>query len=109
MQGSNNNHGNGNANANNSEHSKKEEFRRYLEKSGVLDALTKVLVGLYEEPDRLHINALDYVKKYLGAPSGIDLDGLKRENEALKKQLEKYKKQLLVHDKDQQSETTKIQ
>jgi len=29
--------------------SKKEEYRRYLEKSGVIDALTKVLVGLYEE------------------------------------------------------------
>jgi hypothetical protein len=74
-----------------------------------MDALTKVLVGLYEEPDRLHINALDYVKKYLGAPSGIDLDGLKRENEALKKQIEKYKKQLSILDKDQQPETAKIQ
>ena len=31
--------------------SKKEEFRKYLEKSGVIDALTKVLVGLYEEPE----------------------------------------------------------
>jgi len=28
--------------------SKKDEYRRYLEKSGVIDALTKVLVGLYE-------------------------------------------------------------
>jgi hypothetical protein len=103
VQGPNPSHGNGNAN--NSENSKKEEFRRYLEKSGVMDALTKVLVGLYEEPDRLHINALDYVKKYLGAPSGIDLDGLKRENEALKKQVEKYKKQL----SELQPEATKIQ
>jgi hypothetical protein len=59
-----------------------------------MDALTKVLVGLYEEPDRSHVNALDYVKKYLGAPAGVDLDGLKRENEELKKQVEKYKKQL---------------
>lgn len=65
-----------------------------------MDALTKVLVGLYEEPDRLHINALDYVKKYLGAPSGVDVDGLKRENEALKKQIEKYKKQISSQEKD---------
>ena len=28
---------------------KKEEFRKYLEKNGVIDQLTKVLVGLYEE------------------------------------------------------------
>ena len=62
------------------------------------------MVGLYEEPDRVHINALDYVKKYLGAPAGVDLDGLKRENDALKKQIEKYKKML---EKDQQGENTK--
>jgi hypothetical protein len=93
------------------ENSKKDEFRRYLEKTGVMDALTKVLVGLYEEPDRTHINALDYVKKYLhaapaaaasssSATTGVDVDGLKRdleslkrENDELKKQVEKYKKQ----------------
>lgn len=32
--------------------SKKEEFRKYLENAGVIDQLTKVLVGLYEEPER---------------------------------------------------------
>jgi hypothetical protein len=56
-----------------------------------LDALTKVLVGLYEEPDRSQINALEYVKKYLGAPTGMDMEGLRRENEELKRQLEKMK------------------
>jgi len=30
----------------------KEEFRHYLENSGVIDALTKVLVGLYEENEK---------------------------------------------------------
>lgn len=29
-----------------------EDFQRYLEKSGVIDALTKVLVGLYETPEK---------------------------------------------------------
>lgn len=53
--------------------SKKEEFRKYLEKSGVIDALTKVLVGLYEEPERPP-NAVDYIKRYMGAPTGIDVD-----------------------------------
>lgn len=75
------------------DHSKKDEFRRYLEKTGVLDALTKVLVGLYEEPDRPS-NALDYIKRYLGAPSGVDVDGLKRENDDLKRQVERLKKQV---------------
>lgn len=77
----------------NGDYSKKEEFRRYLEKAGVLDSLTKVLVGLYEEPDR-PTNALEYIKRYLGAPAAVDVDGLKRENEDLKKQVEKLKKQL---------------
>jgi hypothetical protein len=31
---------------------KKEDFRKYLEKNGIIDALTKVLVGLYEEPEK---------------------------------------------------------
>lgn len=31
---------------------KKEDFRKYLEKSGVIDQLTRVLVGLYEEPEK---------------------------------------------------------
>ena len=53
--------------------SKKEEFRKYLEKSGVIDALTKVLVGLYEEPER-PTNAIDYIKKFLGAPTGVDVE-----------------------------------
>lgn len=30
--------------------SKKEEFKKYLEKTGAVDQLTKILVQLYEEP-----------------------------------------------------------
>jgi len=63
---------------------KNEEFRRYLERSGVIDALTKVLVGLYEEPEK-PANALDFIKMTLGAPTGVDVDQLKAENEQLRK------------------------
>eukprot|EP01038_Epipyxis_sp_PR26KG_P011624 gene11624-15570_t len=63
--------------------SKKQEFRKYLEKSGVIDALTKVLVGLYEEPERPS-NAVDYIKRYMGAPAGIDVEALRMECEQLK-------------------------
>mmetsp|Transcript_35902 Transcript_35902/g.78920 ORF Transcript_35902/g.78920 Transcript_35902/m.78920 type:complete len:106 (-) Transcript_35902:342-659(-) len=62
---------------------KKEEFRQYLEKSGVIDALTKVLVGLYEEPEK-PANALDFIKLTLGAPTGVDVEQLKAENEQLR-------------------------
>ena len=67
--------------------SKKEEFRRYLEKTNVIDALTKVLVGLYEEPER-PTNAIDYIRKYMGAPPNVDVESLKKENTALRKKVE---------------------
>ena len=64
---------------------KKEEFRNYLDKAGVIDALTKVLVALYEEPEK-PANALEFIKMTLGAPTGVDVDQLKAENEQLRKQ-----------------------
>ena len=39
-----------------------------------------VLVGLYEEPERPP-NAVDYIKRYMGAPTGIDVEALRQENE----------------------------
>ncbi|XP_041980213.1 c-Myc-binding protein [Aricia agestis] len=51
--------------------SKREEFRRYLERTGVMDALTKVLVSLYEEPDKPE-DALEYVRKHLGNDGADD-------------------------------------
>ncbi|KAK6636819.1 hypothetical protein RUM43_010482 [Polyplax serrata] len=39
--------------------SKREEFRKYLERAGVMDALTKVLVALYEEPEK-PVDAMEY-------------------------------------------------
>nr|QQL01753.1 c-Myc binding protein [Apolygus lucorum] len=45
--------------------SKREEFRKYLERAGIMDALTKVLVQLYEEPDKPE-DALDYLRVNLG-------------------------------------------
>ena len=64
-----------------------------MEKSGVIDALTKVLVGLYEESER-PLNAVDYVKRYMGASAAGDTEALKRENEELKQQLEDMQKQI---------------
>lgn len=69
--------------------SKREEFRKYLEKSGVLDALTKVLVGLYEEPEKPN-NALDFLKQHIGAggPETADVEALKLEVTELKQKVE---------------------
>ncbi|KAM3958966.1 LOW QUALITY PROTEIN: c-Myc-binding protein [Aphomia sociella] len=53
--------------------SKREEFRRYLERAGVMDALTKVLVSLYEEPDKPE-DALEYVRKHIGTGGDDELE-----------------------------------
>ncbi|KAG0583614.1 hypothetical protein M758_3G150200 [Ceratodon purpureus] len=58
--------------------SKKEAFRKYLESSGVLEALTKVLVALYEEADKPP-NALEFVRKALGGPTIAEHEKLKED------------------------------
>jgi len=72
---------------------KKEVFRRYLEKNQVIDALTRALVSIYEEPDRPE-NPVDYIKKALGGPSHADFEALKSENEQLRAEVEGLKKRL---------------
>ena len=70
---------------------KKEEFRKYLEKNGVIDQLTKVLVGLYEEPEKPP-NVSEFIKRSLGAPSDMDVEKLLEENENLKRQQNELEK-----------------
>ncbi|XP_026156777.1 C-Myc-binding protein [Mastacembelus armatus] len=67
--------------------SKREQFRRYLEKSGVLDTLTSVLVALYEETDKPN-NALDFIKLHLSAagPEPADTEALRMELADLQQQ-----------------------
>ena len=76
-----------------SSEAKKEEFRKYLEKSNVIDALTKVLVNLYEEPEKPD-KPIEFIKKSLGGPSQQEFDQLKAENEALRNELEQLKRQV---------------
>ncbi|XP_033125683.1 c-Myc-binding protein-like [Anneissia japonica] len=69
--------------------SKREEFRKYLEKSGVLDTLTRVLVGLYEEPEK-PTNALDFLKQHIGktGPDTADVEVLRLEVTELRQKVE---------------------
>ena len=52
-----------------------------------------MLVGLYEEPERPP-NAVEYIKKYLGAAIGEDVDALKAENERLKAEVDNLKQEI---------------
>lgn len=66
---------------------KREEFRKYLEDSGLLDSITKVLNHLYENFDP-QVDPLQYVKDHLGNPEGVNVEELKAKNESLKKEIE---------------------
>ncbi|XP_036682623.1 c-Myc-binding protein-like [Balaenoptera musculus] len=68
---------------------KGEQFQGYLEKSGVLDTLTKVLVALYEEPEKPN-SALDFLKHHLGAatPENPEIELLRLELAEMKETYE---------------------
>eukprot|EP00793_Prasinoderma_coloniale_P001699 PRCOL_00003504-RA len=66
--------------------SKKEAFRQYLERAGVIDTLTKVLVSLYEEPDKPK-EAINFLKSHLGVPTPEEFEALKAEKAALEEEL----------------------
>ncbi|CAO2588922.1 Ras-related GTP-binding protein C [Lemmus lemmus] len=85
--------------------SKREQFRRYLEKSGVLDTLTKVLVALYEEPEK-PTSALDFLKHHLGAATPespeiellrLELAEMKEKYEATVEENKKLKAKVVFH------------
>jgi len=64
---------------------KREEFRKYLETNGILDALTKVLVGLYEEPEK-PMDPLEYPFYFVhvNASRPMHLYDCKEQNKFLK-------------------------
>jgi len=83
---------------------KKEDFRKYLEKSGVIDALTKGLVELYEGPEKPN-DPLEFLKEYFG-PTGMggtevlkqEITALKKENADLKAKVADLEKKLSEKD-----------
>ena len=85
---------------------KKEEFRKFLEKTGVIDQLTKVLVGLYEEPEKPQ-NAVEFIKRSLGAPQDNDTDQLKADNEELKRMVADLQKKVDVLTRELEGERAK--
>ena len=77
-----------------------------MEKTGVIDQLTKVLVGLYEEPEKPQ-NAVDFIKRSLGAPQESDVDHLKAENEELKRNVTELQKRVDALQRELEAERAK--
>ena len=67
---------------------KREEFRKYLEKEGVLEYLTKHLVPLYEKADK-PTSALEYLKNNF---AGKEIQGAKEKAETLESENKDLKK-----------------
>ena len=73
---------------------KREEFRKYLEKEGILESLTKALVTLYEEPEKPN-DALGYLKNNFAGHQSLvtELRATKTENGQLKQKVETLEKE----------------
>ncbi|XP_021888676.1 C-Myc-binding protein homolog isoform X2 [Carica papaya] len=72
---------------------KKEAFRKYLESSGAVDALTKVLVALYEQNEKPS-SALEFIQQKLGGPTASEYEKLQAEVSDLQV---KYNELLATH------------
>ena len=56
-------------------------------------------MGLYEEPEKPG-NAIEFIKKCLGAPSDTDVEQLKQDNEELRRQKMELEKRINDLNKD---------
>ena len=71
--------------------SKKAEFKQYLEKTGAVDQLTKILVQLYEQRDKPQ-NPVEYVRRNIGGAPDVDEQKMQEQYERLQDENEKMKK-----------------
>ncbi|XP_014251096.1 c-Myc-binding protein isoform X1 [Cimex lectularius] len=77
--------------------SKREEFRKYLERAGVMDALTKALVLLYEEPDKPE-DALDFIRTSLGdkRPNAAEIDAMRFELQEAQNRVKELEREIAI-------------
>lgn len=62
---------------------RREAFTEYLDERGVIDRLVKVLHKLFEEEDWPD-NPVHYLRRYLGAEDGENIEALREENDELR-------------------------
>lgn len=72
---------------------KPDSFRKYLDDGGVLESLTRTIVTLYEKQS-FPADPVDFVKQFMGAPGGVDMESLLKENTELKEDVKKLEARL---------------
>ena len=75
---------------------RREEFRKYLEKEGILESLTKVLITLYEEPEKPS-DALAFTRNNFAA---TELQAMRAQVDTLTKENEQLKAKVSILDQD---------
>lgn len=65
---------------------KKEEFQRYLEKSGVLDSITRMLVALDDMPEKPE-DARDFIREFLTGTGPTETQVLQAQVERLTREV----------------------
>merc|ERR1712212_1211203 len=83
---------------------KREEFRKYLEKEGVLEYLTKHLVPLYEKADK-PTSALEYLKNNF---AGKEVEEAKQKAETLESENRDLKKNVERLETEKNDLTSKV-
>eukprot|EP01080_Neovahlkampfia_damariscottae_P000633 gene633-8136_t len=75
----------------NDELERNKEFKKYLEKQGIVDIYTKALTALYEQEEKPK-DGIEFIRKFFGENTEA-YKLLKIENEKLKKEIEELKNQ----------------
>jgi hypothetical protein len=66
---------------------KREAFKRYLEDKRVMDSLSRIVVSLYENPERPD-DPLTFIRDFFAPDTGgVDIASIRQENAAMKKKL----------------------
>jgi hypothetical protein len=62
---------------------KREQFKRYLDEKKVMDALSRIIVSLYEKPEKPP-DPLTYIRDFFAPDTGgVDIISVRAENVAL--------------------------
>lgn len=75
--------------------SKRVQYRKYLERAGVIDALSKALIKLYEEQNKPE-DAIRFVRKFMceSCPDDAQYDIMKNDLEEARSKLSKMEQEL---------------